>query len=139
MAAAKNIKPKSIIKLVVSIVVIAFAWSIRERVKGIFRKMKLKADLADRADTTNVVTESGAKEVSYVAIAEEVYAAFYESDLFGWTEDEERAIEAIKPLSKDQVKKVAEKYRRMYEKDLYKDYLKYLDKKDYERLREILE
>lgn len=64
-------------------------------------------------------------------IAGEIYDAFYRNDMFGWSEDEARAIEALRKVPDANIDKLANIYNELYKKSLKEDFIKYLSEEEY--------
>jgi hypothetical protein len=105
---------------------------------GSFIRNKLAAMKASASTTeyqsSKVETVALPKETyNLQQVADQVYSAFHQSGLFNISEDEERAIDAIKSVPQPYVKEVARLYAKTG-KDMYKDFIKYLSKNDYTRV-----
>ena len=73
--------------------------------------------------------------INTASIAQQIYDAFYGNDWFGASEDEEAAIVAISNVPKQFIPLVTETYYNLYKKNLNGDFVKFLDKKDYDRVK----
>jgi hypothetical protein len=67
-------------------------------------------------------------------VAGEVYDSFYSNDWFGWTEDEERAVNAVKTVPKAFIPQLEQTYLQLYGKDLRADLLSYLSSSEWSQI-----
>lgn len=85
------------------------------------------ADSTSASDKTDIMTRYGLTSSDFTrieSIASDVHSAFHSSS---WSEDETRAIEAIKKCGTvEQVKAVCEVYSRNYGKSLKSDFVSYV-------------
>lgn len=65
--------------------------------------------------------------INLASVAGEVYDSFYNNDPFGWTEDETRAVNAVKTVPKAFIPQLEQTYLQLYGKDLRADLLGFLD------------
>jgi len=63
-----------------------------------------------------------------------IYDAFYNNDPMGWTEDETRAIAELKKIPQGMIPQLTEAYREVYSKDLKKDFIKFVDSDEWEKI-----
>lgn len=71
--------------------------------------------------------------------AEKIYQALHKDSLFGWGEDEEKAVNAFNSLtSVGEAKACASIYQTNYEKNLFEDLKKYVHGTDWNRLKSFL-
>jgi len=68
----------------------------------------------------------------------EVYDAFFNQDIFGATECEQCAIDAIIDIPKQYINQVALLYNKKYSKNLYEDFRKYLNQQEYAQVDHLL-
>jgi len=67
-----------------------------------------------------------AQQINLASVATEIHDSLYNSDWFGWTEDEERAIAAVKTVPKAYIPNLEAVYLQLFGKDLRADLLSYL-------------
>ena len=67
-----------------------------------------------------------AQQINLASVATEIHDSLYNSDWFGWTEDEERAIAAVKTIPKAYIPNLEAVYLQLFGKDLRADLLSYL-------------
>ena len=85
----------------------------------------------------NVVGPGGqqaAQTVNLSSVAGEIYDSFYSNDWFNWTEDEERAINAIKTVPKTFIPQLEQTYFQLYSKDLRADLLNFLSSSEWSQI-----
>jgi len=85
----------------------------------------------------NVIGPGGqqaAQTVNLSSVAGEVYDSFYSNDWFNWTEDEERAINAIKTVPKTFIPQLEQTYLQLYGKDLRADLLNFLSSSEWSQI-----
>lgn len=85
----------------------------------------------------NVVGPGGqqaAQTVNLTSVAGEVYDSFYSNDWFGWTEDEERAVNAVKTVPKPFIPQLEQTYLQLYGKDLRADLLNFLSSSEWSQI-----
>lgn len=101
--------------------------------KKMLSGLKIKADIENRGGGSG--GSSGGNTtggVSLDQVAEIIYDSFYNSDWFGWFEDETRAKDALITVEPSRVKALALVYATKYKKNLYDDFRKYLDAEQYQ-------
>lgn len=76
--------------------------------------------------------------INLLTIASIIYDAFYNADLFGFTEDENKAIEQIKQVPKTKISLLASLYQANYNKNLRKDFIRFLDNSQYQQVQNLL-
>jgi hypothetical protein len=67
-----------------------------------------------------------AQQINLASVATEIHDSLYNSDWFGWFEDEERAIAAVKTVPKAYIPNLEAVYLQLFGKDLRADLLSYL-------------
>ena len=72
--------------------------------------------------------------INLASVAGEVHDSFYNNDWFGWTEDETRAVNAIKPVPKQFIPALEQTYLQLYNKDLRADLIAYLDSDEWQKI-----
>lgn len=72
--------------------------------------------------------------VNLASVANEIYDAFYNNDWFGATEDEERAIIALKTVPKAFIPNLEQVYANLHGKDLRADFNRLLDPQEYNEI-----
>jgi len=85
----------------------------------------------------NVIGPGGqqaAQTVNLSSVAGEVYDSFYSNDWFNWTEDEERAINAVKTVPKTFIPQLEQTYLQLYGKDLRADLLNFLSSSEWSQI-----
>jgi len=85
----------------------------------------------------NVNTGTGpgvVQSVNLASVAGEVYDSFYNNDPFGWTEDETRAVNAVKTVPKAYIPQLEQTYLQLYGKDLRADLLSFLDSDEWSQI-----
>ena len=84
------------------------------------------------------VTTGGSSGVmqtlNLASIAGEINDSFYNNDPFGWTEDETRAVNAVKQVPKAYIPQLEQTYLQLYQKDLRADLLQYLDQDEWNQI-----
>jgi len=78
--------------------------------------------------------QAAAQTVNLSSVAGEVYDSFYSNDWFGWTEDEERAINAVKTVPKTFIPQLEQTYLQLYGKDLRADLLNFLSSSEWSQI-----
>jgi hypothetical protein len=76
--------------------------------------------------------------INLLTIASLIYDAFYNSDIFGFTEDEEKAIAELKKVPKTKIALLASLYQANTGKDLRKDFIRFLDSSQYAKVQTLL-
>jgi hypothetical protein len=76
--------------------------------------------------------------INLVTIASLIYDAFYNSDIFGFTEDEAKAIAELKKVPKTKIALLASLYNANTGKDLRKDFIRFLDSDQYAKVSNLL-
>ena len=71
-------------------------------------------------------------------VAIEVYDAFFKQDIFGATECEQCAIDAIKKVPKSYINQVALLYNKKYDRNLYEDFRNFLNQEEYAQVDSLL-
>jgi len=71
-------------------------------------------------------------------VAIEVYDAFFKQDIFGATECEQCAIDAIKDVPKQYIQQVALLYNKKYGRNLYEDFRNFLNEPQYAKVDHLL-
>jgi hypothetical protein len=64
--------------------------------------------------------------INLSTVANEINDALYNNDWFGWTEDEDRAIDAVKQVPKPYIVQLQQVYNHLTDKDLQADLIGYL-------------
>ena len=85
----------------------------------------------------NVIGPGGqqaAQTVNLSSVAGEIYDSFYSNDWFGWTENEERAINAVKTVPKTFIPQLEQTYLQLYGKDLRADLLNFLSSSEWSQI-----
>jgi hypothetical protein len=78
-----------------------------------------------------------AKKEQYIdlkQIAATIYDAFYNNDLLGFTEDEDRAIAAVNNVPKTMIPQLSGIYKTNHKKDLSYDFIRFLNSTDYPKV-----
>ena len=76
--------------------------------------------------------------INLVTIASLIYDAFYNSDIFGFTEDEAKAIAELKKVPKTKIALLASLYNANTGKDLRKDFIRFLNADQYAKVSSLL-
>lgn len=90
----------------------------------------------------NVNTGSGSgvtQSINLATIAGVVFDSFYNNDPFGWSEDETRALNAVKSVPKAYIPQLEQTYLQLYQKDLRADLLAFLDSDEWEKISYLFE
>jgi len=69
------------------------------------------------------------------AIAVEIYDSFYQNDWFGWTENEQAAINALQKVPKANIPKLEDIYYKAFKEILRVDFVKFLTNTDFQRIK----
>lgn len=84
--------------------------------------------------------------VNLSSVSHNIYDAFYNADwgsmipgMTSVTEDEESAIRELKKVPLEYIPQLAERYAEMHNKNLYRDFRRFLDSSDYKRVESLLE
>lgn len=67
-----------------------------------------------------------AQQINLASVATEIHDSLYNNDWFGWSEDEERAVQAVKTVPKAYIPNLEAVYLQLFSKDLRADLLSYL-------------
>jgi len=108
------------------------AWLIYRNGRRIFDKIKLRQRLQTYQAgnvAVNYQLPSGqtvTQPINLANVAGEVNDAFYNNDWFGWSENETRAVNAVKTVPAAYIPQLEATYLQLYNKDLRADLLKYL-------------
>lgn len=78
--------------------------------------------------------QAAAQTVNLSSVAGEIYDSFYSNDWFNWTEDEERAINAVKTVPKTFIPQLEQTYLQLYGKDLRADLLNFLSSSEWSQI-----
>lgn len=70
--------------------------------------------------------------------AMDIHDAFYNADIFGFTENEEQAIAALKRVPKEYISQLALLYNKKYDENLYEDFRRFLDNVQYAQVSNLL-
>lgn len=111
----------------------------KQAITGLITDIKTDAQAKQLTDalSTNGINAVDGKKV--VQIAEEIYSALHKDSLFGWGEDEEKAVNAFNKLqSVGEAKAAAGIYLTNYSKNLFEDLKKYIHGNDWNRLKSFL-
>jgi len=76
--------------------------------------------------------------INLLTVASIIYDAFYNADIFGFTEDEAKAITELKRVPKTKISLLASLYQANYGKDLRKDFIRFLDANQYAQVQSLL-
>ncbi|NBV41846.1 hypothetical protein EBR96_03655 [bacterium] len=82
-------------------------------------------------DSRGRVVRTRLKEINLESISREIYDAFYRNDWAGITEDETKAIRALRNVPKPLIPRLTAIYRQTYNKDLAEDFRRFLSDSDY--------
>lgn len=74
------------------------------------------------------------QSINLATIAGVVFDSFYNNDPFGWSEDETRALNAIKGVPKEYISQLEQTYLQLYQKDLRADLLGFLDSDEWSQI-----
>jgi len=108
------------------------AWLIYRNGRRIYDKIKLRQRLQTYQAgnvAVNYQLPSGqtiTQPINLASVAGEVNDALYNNDWFGATEDETRAVNAVKSVPAAYIPQLEATYLQLYNKDLRADLLKYL-------------
>lgn len=76
--------------------------------------------------------------INLLTVGNLIYDAFYNNDIFGFTENEDKAIEQIKLVPKTKISLLASVYESTYGKNLRKDFIRFLDENQYKQVQSLL-
>lgn len=113
---------------VISIVIFWFGWS---TLKGWLAKLTIGRKLKAYQGSSYGVNTINPVEVAYV-----VHDAFY-GRLWGLVEDERDAMDAIIKVPKPLIPSVAKAYGKIDGKNMYNDFVSYLSKDDYQKVKDL--
>ena len=101
-------------------------------------QLKQRLKLYQQQNISFNVTTGGSSGVmqnlNLASIAGEINDSFYNNDPFGWTEDETRAVNAVKQVPKAYIPQLEQTYLQLYQKDLRADLLQYLDQDEWNQI-----
>jgi len=91
--------------------------------------------LLDKTVVTGIGEQSGSPiSVDLGGKAAAIHDAFYDNDIFGATEDEERAITELSGVPKNVIPDLSATYYQLYSSNLKDDFVKYLSPEDWNRV-----
>jgi len=105
------------------------------------KRAKEKGKLRDLLNLYNEVSTTGgagsqeAIQINFALKAAIINDAFYNNDLFGWTEDEGRAIETLLSVPKEYLPVLSKTYLEMFGKILQADFVKFLRPDQFEQVK----
>lgn len=101
---------------------------------------KLQKKLFERYQESITINDQGtAQQVNFSIKAGVIYDSFYNNDVFGFTENEDRAIETLLSIPKQYVKTLAKYYFDLYGKILQNDYIKFCRESQYQKIKHYFE
>jgi len=106
---------------------------------GIFfmgKKIYKNIDLIREKNLLQSTVTAGGESYDLGGSAGEIYDAFYNNDIFGATEDEERAISILTAIPDEYITDLSNIYYKLYGKILKADFIKYLSPEQYERVKD---
>jgi hypothetical protein len=86
-------------------------------------------------DKSGKVVGKKRETIDLSVIAALIYDAFYNNDWTGFTEDETKAIAAIKNVPKTLIPQLAAIYKTKYKKNLVDDFIRFLDNDQYKAVQ----
>lgn len=105
--------------------------------RGIYDSVQLRSRLKQYQNANVQYTQIGPsgqaipQTVNLASVAQTIHDSFYNNDWFGWTEDEERAIIALKTVPKTFIPNLEQTYAQLFNKDLRADFNRLLDAQEY--------
>lgn len=88
-------------------------------------------------DTTGKVVKRKVEQIDLGTIAALIYDGFYNNDWLGFTENEDKAIAAIKNVPKEYIGQLAGIYKTKYKKSLKDDFITFLDDDQYKAVQSL--
>lgn len=116
------------------------AWILYRQGSRILTKLQLKQRLLQyqNAQIPVTYTTSGGQQVTQTinlaSVAGDIEDALYNNDWFGATEDETRAVNAVKTVPKALIPQLEATYLQLYNKDLRADLLNYLSSSEWSQI-----
>lgn len=124
------------LKIVVMVILAIIAFVVGRKLVVYYKKVQAENLLSSTLATGSVNGQPFS--VDYGSISQRIYAAFYENDWLGWTEDEEGAIIALTDCPKAFIPQLKDAYFKLYSKNLNADFTKYLSTASYSRVQNLL-
>jgi hypothetical protein len=110
------------------------ATSQNEKIEAKDKAKNTKKVKKEYKDKTGKVIGSKIITIDLKQIATVIYDAFYNNDLFGYSEDEDRAIAAINNVPKTEINQLKALYKTLFKKDLMEDFIRFLNAEDYAKV-----
>lgn len=105
-----------------------------------WKAKKLQKDLFKKYQESILINNQGqAQQINFSIKAGVIYDSFYNNDIFGWTENEDRAIQTLLSIPKEYIETLAKYYFDLYGKILQNDFIKFCRESQYEKIKHYFE
>jgi len=96
---------------------------------------KAKVNKAIEIHSTSESTTESDTPINLATVASTVYDAFFNNDWFGWTEDETKAVNAIRPVQQKDILTLMNIYKDLYTRDLKADLIEYISDGEWDSIK----
>lgn len=131
----KGLSPvtKTILTWVIIIVVLIIVFIVAKQLYKQYLERK-KNEIINDSQKTVTLPSGQTQSINLGAVALGIYDAFYNNDVFGASEDEQKAIALLSGVPKELIPDLSTIYFKLYGHNLREDYSKYLDSDEYAKI-----